>query len=82
MSKTITMRVDDDTYTIIKTAADGDRRSISNFIEYATIAFLTEESFVSDNEMEEILEDENLLKNLKQGKKEIEEGKYRIVGQI
>lgn len=80
MSKTITMRVDDDTYTMIKTAADGDRRSISNFIEYATIAFLTEESFVSDNEMEEILKDENLLKNLKQGKKEIEEGKYRVVG--
>ncbi len=80
MSKTITMRVDDDTYSMIKTAAEGDRRSISNFIEYATIAFLTEESFVSDNEMDEILKDENLLKNLKQGKKEIEEGKYRIVG--
>lgn len=80
MSKTITMRVDDDIYTMIKTAADGDRRSISNFIEYATISFLTEESFVSENEMEEILHDKNLLKNLKQGKKEIEEGKYRIVG--
>ncbi len=80
MSKTITMRVDDDIYTMIKTAANGDRRSISNFIEYATIAFLTEESFVSENEMEEILHDKNLLKNLKQGKKEIEEGKYRIVG--
>ena len=80
MSKTITMRVDDDIYTMIKTAADGERRSISNFIEYATIAFLTEESFVSDNEMDEIFRDENLLKNLKQGKKEIEEGKYRIVG--
>ncbi len=80
MSKTITIRVDDNTYTMIKTAADGDRRSISNFIEYATIAFLAKESFVSDNEMEEILRDENLLKNLKQGGKEIKEGKYRIVG--
>ena len=79
MSKTITMRVDDDTYKMIKTAADGERRSISNFIEFATIAFLTEESFVSDNEMEDIYNDENLLMNLKQGKKEIEEGKYRIV---
>ena len=80
MAKTITMRVDDDTYKLIKTAADGDRRSISNFIEYATIAFLTEESFVSDNEMDEILADENLLKGFKQGRKEIKEGKYRIVG--
>ncbi|MDC7225225.1 MAG: CopG family transcriptional regulator [Spirochaetales bacterium] len=80
MAKTITMRVDDDTYSLIKTAAEGDRRSISNFIEYATIAFLTEESFVSDNEMDEILADENLLKSFKQGRKEIKEGKYRIVG--
>ena len=79
MSKTITMRVDDDIYKMIKTAADRERRSISNFIEFATIAFLTKESFVSDNEMEEIYNDENLLKNLKQGKKEIEEGQYRIV---
>jgi predicted transcriptional regulator len=80
MAKTITMRVDDDTYNLIKTAADGHRRSISNFIEYATIAFLTEESFVNDNEMDEIMNDENLLKSLQQGRKEVKEGKYRIVG--
>ncbi len=80
MSKTITMRVDDDTYNLIKTAADGERRSISNYIEYATLAFLAEESFISDNEMEEILKNDTLMKSLKQGKKEIEEGKYRIVG--
>ncbi len=69
MSRTIAMRVDDDPYTMIKTAADGERRLISNFVEYATIAFLSEESFVSDNEMDGIVRDENLLKNLKQGKK-------------
>ena len=80
MAKTITMRVDDDTYNLIKTAADGDRRSISNFIEYATISFLTEESFVSDNEMDEIMNDDNLFKSLKQGRKEVKEGKYRIIG--
>jgi predicted transcriptional regulator len=80
MAKTITMRVDDDTYRLIKAAADGERRSISNFIEYATISFLAEESFVNDDEMDEILKDETLLKNLKQGRKEIKEGKYKIVG--
>lgn len=80
MAKTITMRVDEDTYKLIKTAADGDRRSISNFIEYATIAFLAEDSFVSDNEMADILKDENLLQSFKKGKKEIEEGKYQIIG--
>ena len=79
MAKTITIRIDDDTYNMIKTAADGERRSISNFIEYATITYLTEESFVSEKEMKDILEDEEILKALHKGKKEIEEGKYNIV---
>ena len=79
MAKTITIRIDDDTYNMIKTAAEGERRSISNFIEYATITYLTEESFVSEKEMKDILEDEEILKALHKGKKEIEEGKYNIV---
>ena len=79
MAKTITIRIDEDTYNMIKTAAEGERRSISNFIEYATITYLTEESFVTDSEMNDILEDEKLLKALQIGKKEIEEGKYNIV---
>jgi uncharacterized protein (DUF1778 family) len=79
MAKTITIRIDDDTYNMIKTAAEGERRSISNFIEYATINYLTEESFVSEKEMEDILEDEEILKALLKGQKEIEEGKYNIV---
>ena len=80
MAKTVTIRIDDDTYNLIKSAAEGERRSISNFIEYATIAFLTEKSFVTDNEMEDILKDDNLLRNLKKSKKEISAGKYKIVG--
>ena len=79
MAKTITIRIDDDTYNMIKTAAEGERRSISNYIEYATIAYLTEESFVSEKEMKDIIEDEEILKGLTQGEKEIEEGKYTIV---
>ncbi len=79
MAKTITLRIDDDTYRLFKSAAEGERRSISNFIEYAAIAFLTEESFVSDNEMEEIMNDKNLLSSLDRGRKEIAEGKYRVV---
>lgn len=80
MSKTVTMRIDDATYNLIKNAATGERRSISNFIEYATMAYLAEESFVSDNEMDEILKDKELLLNLKNGCKEIESGEYTIIG--
>ncbi len=63
--KTVTMRVDDAIYQIIKTAADGERRNISNFIEYATLQYLTSSQYVSDNEMNEILNDKELVKNLK-----------------
>ena len=80
MAKTVTIRVDDDTYNMIKSAAAGERRSISNFIEYATVSYLTEESFVSDDEMMEILQNDDLLSNLKKGKKDILNGNYRIVG--
>jgi len=79
MSKTVTMRIDDDTYNLIKNAASGERRSISNFIEYATMAYLAEESFISDNEMNEILEDKDLLLNLRKGSQEINEGNYKII---
>jgi len=78
MPKTITIRIDDDTYEMIKTAAEGERRSISNFIEYATVNYLTEESFVQDHEMEEILNDKKLLEKLEKGKQDIAEGNYRF----
>jgi uncharacterized protein (DUF1778 family) len=79
MSKTITIRIDDDTYSIFKKAAEGDRRSISNFIEFATLSYISEEAFVTDEEMESILTDSDLVKSLKRGESEIQSGKYRIV---
>ena len=79
MAKTITLRLDDETYELIKKAASGERRSISNYIEYATVSYLNEESFVSDKEMEEILINDELLKSLSEAKKDIENGDFRIV---
>ena len=79
MSKTITMRVDDSVYDMLKTAAHGSKRSISNFIEYASVAYLSKEAFVDDDEMDQILKDKNLLKALSQAEKEIKRGKYSIV---
>jgi len=64
MSKTITIRVDDSTYDIFKKAADGDRRTISNFVEFATLSYVTNEIHVSDQEMNEILSDSSLVSNL------------------
>ncbi|HOZ62683.1 MAG: hypothetical protein PHP56_07325 [Smithellaceae bacterium] len=79
MPKTITLRIDEDVYRLFKIAASAEKRTISNFIEYATLNYLTEESYVSDAEMKDILADHKLLQSLKSAKKEIKKGKYKIV---
>ncbi len=77
--KTVTMRVDDAVYQMIKTAADGQRRNISNFIEYATLQYLTSSQYVSDSEMNEILNDKELVKNLEIGLEEAKNGEFDLV---
>ena len=71
MPKTITIRLDDPVYDIFKKAADGERRTISNFVEFATLAYVTNEIHVSEQEMNEILSDATLVSNLKKGLKDI-----------
>jgi predicted transcriptional regulator len=77
MAKTITVRLDDTVYGIFKKAADGDKRTISNFIEYATINYIFNESIVDDTEMNEILSFE---KDIKKGLSDIKKGRYEIIG--
>jgi uncharacterized protein (DUF1778 family) len=79
MAKTVTVRVDDTTYKRIKSAADSERRTISNFIEYATMAYVESSTFVDDHEMNDIAGNKVLLKNLKKSMDDIKRGNYRIV---
>jgi uncharacterized protein (DUF1778 family) len=80
MAKTITVRVDETAYKKIKDAADAERRTISNFIEYATLSYVESSNFVTDEEMKGITEDKELIATLKDSIEDIEKGKYRIVG--
>lgn len=77
--KTLTMRVDDSVYKMIKAAADGQKRNISNFIEFATLQYLTSVQYVDNNEMNEILNDKVLIQNLKDGFKNLKDEDYSIV---
>jgi len=77
--KTVTMRVDDSIYDMIKLAAEGQRRNLSNFIEFATMQYLTSSQFVEKNEMNEIVEDKELVKNLMNGLEDFKKGDYTIV---
>ena len=79
MPKTITLRLDDKTYELIRNAAAGERRSIANFVEYAAISYVAEESLASDAEMEEILNDAELMADLQKGRAEVADGHYSVV---
>ena len=76
MAKTITLRIDDTVYKTLKRAADGDRRSISNFIEYAAINYTFNNNLADDDEMNEIRFFE---KDLKKGLRDIKSGRYKII---
>ena len=77
--KTVTMRVDDDIYQTIRLAADGQKRNMSNFIEFATMQYLLSDQYVSDVEMQDILQDKTLIDNLENGLKDLKAGNYTIV---
>jgi uncharacterized protein (DUF1778 family) len=77
--KTVTMRVEDSIYEMIKKAADGQKRNLSNFIEYATIQYLTSSQFVDNEEMDKITNDKELMKSLMDGLDDLKNGDYKIV---
>jgi len=77
MSKTITLRIDDTTYDLFKKAAAGQKRTISNYLEYATLNYTVGENIMDDAEMNEILLFE---KALKKGLGDIAAGRYTVIG--
>lgn len=77
--KTITIRVDETTYKMLKTAANGERRTISNFIENASLSYITNEMYVSDHEMNEIMSNPKLVSGIKKGLQDIKKGKFTVV---
>jgi hypothetical protein len=77
MAKTITLRVDENIYNTLKRAAEGDRRTISNFIEYAAMNYVFNNNIADDTEMNEIIFFE---KDIKKGLGDIKKGRYKIIG--
>ena len=70
MTKTITLRLDEDVYAELREAATAERRPLSNLIETAALARVREGQFVDDAEMAEILENEGLFRRLKTGSRQ------------
>lgn len=80
MPKTITLRLNEDTYKKFNKAAFEDNRSISNLIETLALKKLDEEMFVGRFEMDEILLNTKLLRKLKRGHKHAKLKKGKLVG--
>jgi uncharacterized protein (DUF1778 family) len=79
MAKTVTVRIDESTYKRIKSAAESERRTISNFMEYATLSYVENSTFVDNDEMKGISQDKELLETLSKAMGDIKRGNYRLV---
>lgn len=79
MSKTVTLRMDEKIYEKIKNHAISENRTLSNFIETATLRFIDEVDLVDEFEMEEIVSNADLLKRLKKGSQDARQKKGRFV---
>ena len=79
MTKTITLRLDEEVYAELREAATAERRPLSNLIETAALARVREGQFVDDAEMAEILENDGLLRRLKAGSRQARRRKGTFV---
>jgi predicted transcriptional regulator len=67
MHKTITIRLAESRYKVIKNLADQENRPISNFIETATLRYIESRKYSDEFEMAEIRQNKELNASLKRG---------------
>lgn len=80
MPKTLTIRIDDKTYTAFAKRAKAENRSLANFIETAVKAHIQESAFVDDSEMADILANEQLVDRLRRGSRDVKRKRGTLVG--
>jgi predicted transcriptional regulator len=79
MSKTVTLRLDDELYQKFSGLAKSDNRPISNFIETAVLRFIEEQELAEEFEMKEIHENVSLNRSLKRGLRDANQRRGRFV---
>lgn len=67
MSKTVTLRVENDLYEKLKEYAKRENRNLSNFIETAVINYIEQIELANETEMRDILNNSDLLERLNKG---------------
>jgi len=79
MSKTITLRLNDEVYRTFRALADRDNRPLSNFIETATLRFIQENELMDEAETAGIRADRGLSASLKRGARDAASKRGRFV---
>ena len=79
MSRTVTLRLKDSVYERLRTLAEGDNRSLSNFIETAALRYLEQEEHVDEFEMQEISGNRPLNESIARGLEDAKERRGRYV---
>lgn len=80
MNKTVTLRLDDESYRIFSEVAKSEKRSLSNLIETSALERIREIQFLDDIEMAEILSNKKLLKRIRAGSADAKKRKGSLVG--
>jgi uncharacterized protein (DUF1778 family) len=76
---TITLRLPENHYRLFRKLAEEENRSLSNFIETATIRHIEESEYADAFEMEEIRKNTNLNSSLRRGHTDARLNKGRFV---
>ncbi len=79
MSKTVTLRLNEDTYAKFKAFAKSDNRSLSNFIETSALRYISESEYIDEFEMAEIDNNKELQAGLKRAFKDAKNRKGSVV---
>ncbi len=79
MSKTVTLRLNEQIYNKFKGLARQDNRSLSNFIETSVLRYIEEIEYADEFEMAEIDGNEELKRSLKEGIGDAEAKRGRFV---
>ena len=79
MTKTVTLRLDDDTYQACSDAARADGRSLANLIQRAALLKIQEEQFIDEAEMAEIMANAALVERMREGSEDARLRRGRFV---
>lgn len=80
MARTVTLRLDDETYDYFRGWAEADNRPLSNLIETAAKRHLEAALEVEPEEMAAIRADRALVRRLRAGSRDAKRGRGRLVG--